>query len=94
MLQSILRDTTMPEHEPPQVADEDQGDAISTAIAEARQQARPIYITAGGTKRHLLGRACDHAVLDVSGHRGIVDYQPRELVITARAGTMRCSVCN
>jgi glycolate oxidase FAD binding subunit len=26
-------------------------------------------------------------VLDVSAHRGIVDYQPEELVITARAGT-------
>jgi glycolate oxidase FAD binding subunit len=46
-----------------------------------------VYITAGGSKRHLLGRDCDADTLDVSAHRGILDYQPRELVITARAGT-------
>ena len=48
---------------------------------------RPVYISGGGSKQHLIGRNCDHDVLDVSEHKGIVDYQPQELVITARAGT-------
>ncbi|MEZ5572445.1 MAG: glycolate oxidase subunit GlcE [Halioglobus sp.] len=53
----------------------------------AQKQRQPLYITAGGSKRHLMGRDCECQELDVSGHRGIVDYQPSELVITARAGT-------
>lgn len=66
------------------------GDAsaqIIEALHQARARRRPVYITAGGSKRHLLGRDCDADALDVSEHRGILDYQPRELVITARAGT-------
>ncbi|HQP19400.1 MAG TPA: glycolate oxidase subunit GlcE, partial [Phenylobacterium sp.] len=33
------------------------------------------------------GRAVAGEVLDVTGHSGIVDYDPSELVVTARAGT-------
>ncbi|MEE4144216.1 MAG: glycolate oxidase subunit GlcE [Halieaceae bacterium] len=59
--------------------------AAAIAAAAARQQA--LYIGGGGSKRELLGRDCEVPVLDVSGHRGITDYQPSELVLTARAGT-------
>ena len=34
-----------------------------------------------------MGRDCEAKPLEVSGHRGIVDYQPDELVLCARAGT-------
>ena len=57
------------------------------AILDARSTGQPLYISAGGSKRHWVGRNCDAQVLDVSGHRGIIDYQPAELVVTARAGT-------
>ena len=60
---------------------------ILDALRAARAEQRPVYISAGGSKRSIAGRECSASVLDVSGHRGIIDYQPTELVITARAGT-------
>lgn len=42
---------------------------------------------AGGDSKHFYGRAPCGELLSVAGHRGIVNYQPAELVITARAGT-------
>ena len=61
---------------------------LVSRIAAARQEHYGLYICAGNTKRHMAGRSCDGAQdLDLSGHRGIVDYQPQELVLTARAGT-------
>ena len=65
----------------------DRSDDIMNALQQARENGRPVYISAGGSKRHLIGRNCDHDVLNVSQRKGIVDYQPQELVITARAGT-------
>ncbi len=60
---------------------------IIAAITAARSARQPLYISAGGSKRHLIGRDCEAQELDVSGHTGIVEYHPGELVITARAGT-------
>jgi glycolate oxidase FAD binding subunit len=65
----------------------DCSEAIVDAVSDARADGRSLYISAGDSKRELVGRACDAAVLDISGHSGIVDYQPAELVITARAAT-------
>jgi glycolate oxidase FAD binding subunit len=67
--------------------DRDDSARIIDALRQARAQRQPVYIVAGGSKRHLLGRDCTATTLDVSGHRGILDYQPGELVLTARAGT-------
>lgn len=67
--------------------DRDDSARIIDALHQARANRRPVYITAGGSKRHLLGRDCMAETLDVSRHRGILDYQPGELVLTARAGT-------
>jgi glycolate oxidase FAD binding subunit len=61
--------------------------SIIAALQNALATKTPVYINAGGSKRHIAGRDCEGAELDVSAHRGIVDYQPQELVITARAGT-------
>ncbi len=68
-------------------ADADQTDALVAALHQARAAQEPLYIEGGGSKRDLLGRNCTAHTLDVSRHRGILDYQPGELVITARAGT-------
>jgi len=67
--------------------DADRSDAIIAALCHARETSRPLYLSAGGSKRHIAGRDCAGTDLDLSGHRGVVDYQPRELVITARGGT-------
>lgn len=47
---------------------------------------RPLRIRGGGTK-DWYGQQLRGDVLDVRGHAGIVDYEPTELVITARCGT-------
>jgi glycolate oxidase FAD binding subunit len=47
---------------------------------------RPIRIRGGGTK-DWYGGALQGEILDTRGHSGIVDYEPTELVITARCGT-------
>ena len=65
----------------------DLSDTIAERVIAARQDKRPLFVIAGGTKQDLLGRHCDCEPLDISGHRGIIDYQPAELVLTARAGT-------
>ena len=41
----------------------------------------------GGRTKGFLGRPCSAELMDVSGHCGIVEYDPKELVITARCGT-------
>jgi glycolate oxidase FAD binding subunit len=46
----------------------------------------PIRIRGGGTK-DWYGGALQGEILDTRGHSGIVDYEPTELVITARCGT-------
>jgi glycolate oxidase FAD binding subunit len=53
------------------------------AAAEAR---RPLCIRAGGSKDFYGGPAAGE-LLDVAPLSGISDYQPTELVVTARAGT-------
>ncbi|NYT37101.1 glycolate oxidase subunit GlcE [Allopusillimonas soli] len=60
-------------------------------VMTAHGAERPVYIRGGGT-RDFYGEPCPAdpegpAVLDMSGYKGIVNYQPSELVITARAGT-------
>lgn len=59
-------------------------DALQDAIRETRG---PLVAMAGGTKPALSAAPDGAVTLDVSGLSGIVDYDPRELTITARAGT-------
>jgi len=61
--------------------------AFVDCISDARTRQTPLYIQGGNSKRHWLGRTPEGQTLDVSSHSGVVDYQPSELVITARAGT-------
>jgi glycolate oxidase FAD binding subunit len=65
----------------------DLNDTIVDAVTRARDERKPLYIRGGDSKRQLLGRDCQAEPLDMSAHRGIIDYQPGELVVTARAGT-------
>jgi glycolate oxidase FAD binding subunit len=47
---------------------------------------RPLRIRGGGSK-DFYGQALAGGILDTRGYSGIVDYEPTELVITARCGT-------
>jgi glycolate oxidase FAD binding subunit len=59
---------------------------IQERIRDAAADERALRIRGGGTK-DFYGRRIDGELLDVRGVRGIVDYEPTELVNTARAGT-------
>lgn len=60
---------------------------LSEALAETiRSTTAPLHLSGANTKR-FYGRQVDGHHLSVAGHRGIVSYEPTELVITARAGT-------
>ncbi len=59
------------------------------AIRQAVESKTPIQIRGGGSK-DFYGNppaTTNHHVLDIMGYNGIVEYEPTELVITARAGT-------
>lgn len=59
---------------------------LSETVREAAAHDTALAIVGGGTKR-FYGRQTDGQPLAVAGHRGILAYEPTELVITARAGT-------
>jgi len=61
-------------------------DNLSRIIRDAASQRRPLCIRGGGTKDFYGGEIRGDA-LDTTALRGIVSYEPTELVITARAGT-------
>ena len=64
----------------------DQSDTLLEAVREARVARTPLALYGGKTKA-FYGRLIEAQPLDSSGHRGIVHYEPTELVITARSGT-------
>ena len=70
----------------PATMDNDITDHLTEQVHSAIGSKTALVIRGGGSKQRL-GRACDGTPLDVGGHRGVVNYQPKELVITARCGT-------
>ncbi len=61
---------------------------ISAQIQQAADQNSAVRIQ-GGNSKAFYSRALDGSLdlVDVSGHTGVVNYEPTELVLTARAGT-------
>jgi glycolate oxidase FAD binding subunit len=59
---------------------------LSETIREANAAGRTLRIHGGGTK-DFYGGPLRGEPLDARAYRGIVDYEPTELVITVRAGT-------
>jgi glycolate oxidase FAD binding subunit len=55
-------------------------------ISAARAAGTPLRIRGGGSK-DWYGQACVGEILDTRAWRGIVEYEPSELVVTARCGT-------
>ena len=66
--------------------DFDASAALLEQVNHALNHAAPLRIQ-GGNSKAFLGRQVAGEVLDTRAHRGIVSYDPTELVITARAGT-------
>jgi glycolate oxidase FAD binding subunit len=66
--------------------DRDKSDEIEAHVRSAYEASTPIAIV-GGNSKAFLGNPCHAAPLSVGEHRGIIRYEPNELVITARSGT-------
>lgn len=71
---------------PISTASEDCAEALAEQVRDAAARRTPLSIVGGGTKA-FLGRRTHGEPLDVSRHRGLIAYEPSELVISARAGT-------
>jgi glycolate oxidase FAD binding subunit len=70
------------------------GDAIEEVVERVRRAMAlrtPLAIRGGGTKE-FLGEAHGGEPLLIGAVRGIVDYDPAELVVTVRAGTLLAEV--
>jgi glycolate oxidase FAD binding subunit len=61
-------------------------DEIVAAIRQAHDTRTPLRLRGAGSKDFYGGMLAGE-VLDLSGHRGIVAYEPTELYITAKCGT-------
>ncbi len=59
---------------------------IRARVKDAAERLAAVTIVGGGSK-HFLGRDAQGELLAVGDHRGVVNYYPEELVLTARAGT-------
>jgi glycolate oxidase FAD binding subunit len=66
--------------------DFDDSNALLEQVNQALQNATPLRIQ-GSNSKAFLGRVTAGEILDTRAHRGIVSYDPTELVITARCGT-------
>ncbi|WP_304178143.1 glycolate oxidase subunit GlcE [Phenylobacterium aquaticum] len=64
---------------------------LADQVRAATADRAPLRIEGGGT-RAWFGRPVEGQALKVAGHRGVIDYDPSELVITARAGTPMAEV--
>lgn len=64
----------------------DDSNALLEQINQALENATPLRIQ-GSNSKAFLGRIGAGEILDTRSHRGIVSYDPTELVITVRCGT-------
>ena len=64
----------------------DQTERLGEAARAASAEGRALRLVGGDTKS-FHGRPVPGEVLSLAGHRGVIAYDPTELVITARAGT-------
>lgn len=68
------------------IQNHDSSKAIQESVYAAAAEQTPLCVIGGGTKT-FYGREPKGKALPIGGHRGIISYEPTELVITARAGT-------
>lgn len=66
--------------------DADHTEAIAEQVRAAATAGTPLALRGGGSKA-FYGHAVDGEPLEAAAHCGVLDYQPSELTLTARAGT-------
>jgi glycolate oxidase FAD binding subunit len=59
---------------------------LRAAVVEAHRTRTALCLRGAGTK-DFYGESCQGTRLDLTAYRGVVEYEPSELVITARCGT-------
>ena len=59
---------------------------LQAQIELAIKQKTPLQIV-GGNSKSFYGNRCEGEVLSLADHKGIVEYEPQELVVTVLAGT-------
>ncbi|HEY3598336.1 MAG TPA: glycolate oxidase subunit GlcE [Paraburkholderia sp.] len=64
----------------------DDSERLVAEVSQALASGMPLRIR-GGDSKAFLGRPVQGTPIDTRSHRGVVSYDPTELVITARAGT-------
>ena len=64
----------------------DDSERLVAEVSQALAGGTPLAIR-GGNSKAFLGRPVQGAPIDTRSHRGVVSYDPTELVISARAGT-------
>ncbi|MFL9864848.1 glycolate oxidase subunit GlcE [Paraburkholderia fungorum] len=64
----------------------DDSERLVAEVSQAHRGGTPLKIR-GGNSKAFLGRPVPGTPIDTRSHRGVVSYDPTELVITARAGT-------
>ncbi|WP_275098618.1 glycolate oxidase subunit GlcE [Sedimenticola hydrogenitrophicus] len=69
-----------------EIAANDISQTLCQSVAEAAGLGRPLQLCGSGSKE-FFGRRATGTRLDLTAHRGVINYEPRELVITVRAGT-------
>jgi len=62
-------------------------DSIKDHVLNAIEQKQTLKIV-GGNSKAFLGRKTSGTLVDVSTYSGVISYEPTELYITARAGTL------
>lgn len=72
--------------------DYDDSAALLEQVNQALQNATPLRLQ-GSNSKAFLGRVTAGEILDTRSHRGIVSYDPTELVITVRCGTPLAELC-
>ncbi len=72
-------------------ASEDLGEVLAGQVRDAAARGAALRIVGGDTKA-FYGRRTEGENLEMSRHRGIVAYEPSELVITARAGSLLADI--
>ncbi len=69
------------------IQDNDISSDLQQRVLESIASKQPLYIH-GGNSKAFYGNTVDAKPLDVSQHTGIISYEPTELCVTLRAGTL------
>jgi len=65
----------------------DKSNDLQQQVENAFKNKIPLCITAGGSKS-FYGNAVNAQAINITQHQGITEYQPSELVVTVRSGTL------